>query len=92
MPNYEINSNVAIPENAATRSTDRLKAVLAMEVGDSVFIPNKHTAAGFAKIMRDKAGFGSVTRAYTEPDGTEGFRVWRKAPAEVLPETTVPKK
>lgn len=83
MPNYEIATNVAIPETSTNRNTDRLKTILAMEIGDSVFIENKYTAASYARAMKDKAGFSQVTRPWTEGEGKtakEGYRVWRVAP------------
>lgn len=79
MPKYEITSNIEIPETSAARNTDRLKTVLGMNIGDSVFIENKYTAASFARVMKDKAGFYSVTRPVTE-NKVDGYRVWRVAP------------
>lgn len=74
--NLTIQKGVPIPPAWSGIRTGLSKALNAMEVGDSTFIPGKATRGKWAVAYRCACGRRFTTRRLTE-DGIAGTRIWR---------------
>ena len=71
MSNYIIEKGIPVPEKGSTNS-ELKKLAAAMELGDSVLMPDRHKASALVAQIRFQEGYTGTMRKQTG-----GVRVWK---------------
>jgi len=77
-----IDKNVPLPNRGPRRDDDPVRiALLALEIGDSFWVPKEGSGKSFASNIITRAerlDIKVTVRSAVNNDGVKGWRVWRK--------------